>query len=264
MHDGDNMKIFYFTGTGNSLQIARGVGAGGPLISIPRFLREHHGQSERVPVAAEVIGLVFPTYWLTLPPLIVEFFQKVRLETEYLFAITTRGNLSIALKSHLLHTVRQNGHALSYFNKVSMPDNYLPLFDMKKEKLRYNEAAIAQSVAMMRADICARKRNIFGFSGLGLLRPAFVRFSSGKLADYSQHFLVNDSCNGCGTCTRVCSAQIIRLVDGVPVYNGACNACLACAHHCPQDAIHMKVEKGSEHYHNPTVSVDDIISANSL
>jgi len=257
------MKTFYLTGTGNSLQIARGVGSGGELVSIPRFLREHRGGAERIVVEDDVIGLVFPTYWCALPQIVVEFLQRTRLEADYLFAIATRGNATATLKSHLLQVARQNGHVISYYSHQNMPDNYLPLFDMAKEKLRYDEDALTKSMAAMAADIGARKHNTGGIAGLTFLRPFLTRFADMKMADFSQRFIVSESCDGCETCARVCSAQIIKLSNNNPVFHGVCNGCLACAHNCPNTAILMRKEKSTERYRNPTVTLSDLIAANS-
>ena len=257
------MKTFYFTGTGNSLQVARGISAQGELISIPQFLREHKDNTEHITVEAETIGLVFPTYWLAVPSLVIEFLSRVRFKTDYLFAVVTRGNASLTLKSHLLQVARQNGHSISYYNQLNMPDNYLLLCDMAKEKQRYHEEALARHIKALATDIRAHTRNVSGHAALTFLRPALIRRASKESRDFSRHFSINEACSGCGTCVRVCSAQSIRLVEGMPRYGGACNACLACIHNCPAGAIHMQKEKSSERYLNPTVRTADIISAHS-
>ena len=258
------MKIFYFTGTGNSLQIARGIGADGELVSIPRFLREQSEDTAgRIHISADAIGLVFPTYWLTVPTVVVEFLERTHLDTDYLFAITTRGNTSLTLKSELLSVVRKNGRHLSYFNKVNMPDNYIPMFDMVKTKASYNEDAISKSIERMASDIRSRKKNVALPVGLALLRPLARHYSVASMKDFSSRFYVNDSCTSCGICSLVCSAQSIAFADVTPSFGKSCNYCLACAHNCAANAIHMKPEKNSERYLNPTVSTADIIAANS-
>ena len=256
------MKTFYFTGTGNSLQVARGVSPDGELISIPRFLREHEDSAGRIIVAEEAIGLVFPTYWLAMPPIVEEFLEKVRFETGYLFAIATRGNMSLTLKSHLMQVARKNGHRLSYYSQLSMPDSWLPLCDMAKEKQRFKDDELAWGIEALAADVRARRSNTGGHALLAFLRPVVVNlYASKQIQGFTQRFSIDGSCNGCGTCAQVCSAQSIELLEGGPVHGGACNACLACIHHCPKGAIHMQKEKTPERYRNPTVSVNDIISA---
>ena len=49
------MKTCYFTGTGNSLQVARGIG--GELLSIPRLMRQGG-----IEVKDDAVGIVCPVY----------------------------------------------------------------------------------------------------------------------------------------------------------------------------------------------------------
>jgi len=256
------MKTFFFTGTGNCLQVARGVGAQGEIISVPHFLRENENSSGRVTISADAVGIVFPNYWMALPQPVVEFLEKTRFETDYLFAINTRGNLSVTIKSHLLQQARKNGHRFSYYTQLNMPDNYVPMFDIAKEKQRFTESELAHSIEVIAADIQARKQNLLGFAGLSFMRPITVGIIAKKnMADFSQHFYVTDACNGCGTCTQVCSAQSLKLAEGKPAFGNKCNGCLACTHLCPANALRMHKEVSAERYLNPTVSVADIIAA---
>lgn len=57
------MKIFYFTGTGNSLYIAKKFG--GELYSIPQVLKGNEYVFED-----EKIGIIFPTYGFSVPTIV--------------------------------------------------------------------------------------------------------------------------------------------------------------------------------------------------
>ena len=75
------MKIIYFTGTGNSLAVAKKIG--GELIAIP--------QAKEQTYKDDVIGVVFPTYGCMLPGIVKRFLEGVKLEADYIFAIATYG-----------------------------------------------------------------------------------------------------------------------------------------------------------------------------
>jgi flavodoxin len=79
------MKIFYFTSTGNSLAVAKKIG--GELYSIPKVLNESNPN-----YTDKEIGIIFPCYINSTPTIVVEFLQKVKLQADYFFAITTYGN----------------------------------------------------------------------------------------------------------------------------------------------------------------------------
>lgn len=58
--------IFYFTGTGNSLYIARQVEEA--PVSIPKVMRQ-----QRLEFSADRIGVVAPVYGHEVPPMVKDF-----------------------------------------------------------------------------------------------------------------------------------------------------------------------------------------------
>ena len=80
-------KIFYFTGTGNSLAVARNIAdelGNTELISISKVINEN------VSPDAPKIGLVFPVYMWGIPNMVVDFVNKLHItEDQYIFAVAT-------------------------------------------------------------------------------------------------------------------------------------------------------------------------------
>lgn len=97
------MKIFYFTGTGNSLAVAKRLN--GELVSIPQVMKEKSFVFED-----EAIGIIFPLYCLNPPKMVREFLSKAKFQTEYLFAVATYGNLAGASMQELQKSVRSYGY----------------------------------------------------------------------------------------------------------------------------------------------------------
>ena len=87
------MKIFYFTGTGNSLAVAKKFN--GEWISIPQVVKRKSTLAYR----DEAIGIVFPLYCLNPPKMVCEFLSRAKFQIDYLFAIATYGNLAGASKN---------------------------------------------------------------------------------------------------------------------------------------------------------------------
>ncbi|MFA9377239.1 MAG: hypothetical protein ACERKZ_10870 [Lachnotalea sp.] len=78
------MTIFYFTSTGNCLEVAKKIG--GIQISIPSILK-----SGKLDFEDDKIGIVVPNYRGTLPIPVKEFLSKTQLKAEYIFGIITYG-----------------------------------------------------------------------------------------------------------------------------------------------------------------------------
>ena len=76
--------LFYFTGTGNSLYVARQIEE--TPISIPQVLHQ-----ENLNFKDEKIGIVYPVYAGEAPKIVLEFLEKATFETDYFYLILTYG-----------------------------------------------------------------------------------------------------------------------------------------------------------------------------
>ena len=84
-----NIGIYYFSGTGNSLYVAKDIAAktGGTLFPIASIM-----DCDVIKIDAEVIGMVFPVYYNELPLIIKRFTEKLdNIEHKYIFAVCTFG-----------------------------------------------------------------------------------------------------------------------------------------------------------------------------
>lgn len=120
--------VFYFTGTGNSLYVAKQL-EGSP-ISIPQVMRQ-----ENMAFAADAIGVVAPVYGHEVPPMVKEFLKKATFQTEYFYMILTYGNRHGGAAELAHQLCRQCGIPVAYINVVLMVDNWLPSFDMGEQML---------------------------------------------------------------------------------------------------------------------------------
>lgn len=77
--------IFYFTGTGNSLYVAKQLEEN--PISIPQVI--HQANLE---FSADSIGIVAPVYGHEVPPMVQDFLKKAVFHTNYFYMILTYGN----------------------------------------------------------------------------------------------------------------------------------------------------------------------------
>ena len=100
-------QIYYFSGTGNSLSVARGLAAqiDASLISIPHVM-----DCASITPDADVVGLVFPVYHKGLPLILQRFVEKLTgLDTKYVFGACTYGDTSGMAIKHLRQLIRSRG-----------------------------------------------------------------------------------------------------------------------------------------------------------
>ena len=250
--------IFYFTGTGNSLYIAKQL-AECP-VSIPQAMKQ-----ETLDFTAERIGIVAPVYGHEMPQMVKDFLKKAKFHTDYFYIILTYGNRHGGAAELAKQYCDECGITVNYINVIQMVDNWLPSFDMNEQKAI--DKHIPQQLAPILADLNAKKNAISPVTDTD--RAAHQQFLAGisrMPADAWQHLLrISDACIGCGICEKVCPSGSIRVENGRAVHHaGNCQTCLACVHACPQKAIGLVLPEKNPNarYRNEHISLQEIISAN--
>jgi len=247
------MTVFYYTATGNSLSVAKKIG--GSLISIPQIIN-----AENQHYKDDVIGIVFPIYWWAPPIMVRRFMEKAKFDADYIFAIGTYGSISAGAMVSLYSYAKKNGYCFDYINQICMLDNYLPVFDMIAQEKKLPKRRIPENIAKIVADIKSQ-RHVKPVAFPWKLIMTSVMGKRFRPNNNAKDYIIDEKCNKCGICSKVCPAANIEITDIVN-FNNQCEGCLACLHLCPQNATHIKNEKNERRWRNPDVTVDDIIEAN--
>jgi len=250
--------VFYFTGTGNSLYIAKQIER--EPISIPQIM-----QRECLEFTAERIGIVAPVYGHEVPTMVKEFLKKSVFYTNYFYMILTYGNRHGGAAELAKKLCDECGVSVNYINVILMVDNWLPGFDMDEQKKI--DKKVEENMDKILSDLAKRKNMISEVTDTDrAAHQQFLDRMSQMPADVWQHLLrVTENCVGCGTCEKVCPSSSIHVVDGKAVHiPGNCQTCLACAHACPQKAIQLTIPEVNPdaRYRNEHISLCEIMEAN--
>lgn len=278
-------EIYYFSGTGNSLAVAREIAekTNGKLISIPTVIDKEHINTE-----ADVIGIIFPVYYLGLiniPLIVQKFVMKLEnIDKNYIFAVCTYGGGSGSRLQILDTMIKSRGGRLSSGFGVHMPQNSFAKPFENKEKLykdwkKKKLAIICDSVKdkqerKLDVDDILIKPVVDILERLmksTFLEPIFLK-SMYKAAGFQKNpnrpineiislmdnsYHIDEKCASCNNCAKVCPVHNIKIVDDKPVWRHHCETCLACIKWCPQNAIHGFGELPKS-YHHPDVKISDM------
>ena len=243
--------IFYFTGTGNSLQAARAVQSDGePLLDMAQCLRE--GRFRFSPAAGESVGFAFPVYYGGLPTVVADFAEKLLLDTppEYCFAVLTCGGSPAAAAEMLAKKLHARGILLHAAFPVTMPENYVLMFRIDDEpKCERIRTAAATELKKIRKAVEQRAKLGLHVTVRDRLLTAgfYPSYAHGRRTD---KFFADDQCVGCGVCAKRCPVGAITMENGRPKWTAPrCTQCMACLR-CTA-VQYGKRPKGKRRYVNP-------------
>jgi len=257
------MVIYYFTGTGNTLAVARDLAAAlgdTELIPLRRAI-----SSRGVCTNADVVGIAFPVHFLNMPVIVRQFVQQIRFTgNPYIFGIATCGERPGGALFNLKALLERNGTTLSAGFVFIMPENYIGPIDLMHDTDRIPEKyADAKNRIPAIAD-AIRNRKVYEPEGSdSMLLKIGGRITSvlvGSVYNTPRRLHATKRCNHCGTCQRICPTRNITVTKEAVVWGKDCTQCYACIHWCPQEAIEIGGRTaGKPRYHHPDVTMKDML-----
>lgn len=265
-------EIYYFSGTGNSLYVAKELQKRLPetdLISITSLL-----DKDVIETNKRTVGFVFPIHLAMVPTMVIDFLKKLDLKSaEYVFAVATRAGSQHRAFADLKKILKKKGKDLDSYFTLNMASND-PKFEdwhaATAEEIANLEYEVQNNLDYIQNIILNKEKSrekdanftvpMPAFSLLSLILPILNRA-------YNVEFYSNSKCSGCGTCEKVCLSGKIKMVDGKPVWQKDVKSffCHACLNYCPEQAVQIKSNRflkshteSNGRYSHPYATVDDI------
>ena len=279
-------RIYYFTGTGNSMRAAR-------------VIAERLGDTEIVSMRAdsgqysakdcEIVGFVFPVYHWTMPAPAVSFVEKLEINPDaYVFGIAMPSFICGMACEKLDEILTKKGVRLNYGNLVNSVANYVIVYPpFPSPKLRVPKTE--KKLKIIADDIFNKRERDYPRASRTIRRrsESFMTpyLEIQKYAD--NPFTISEDCISCGMCSRVCPCHNIVLEAGKPTFQHHCANCMACVVSCPKRAIGYEITQGDRKlldasssktklvkimglppkrklYRNPYITVNDLTKESEL
>ena len=260
------IKLYYHTATGNSLKIAKDIGArlgNHELCSISSLLKGNN----RVVIEGDIIGFVFPVYFARPPVFLREFIENADfVDSPYIFTVANGGGLFGRALKKLERAFGRKGVTLNAGFIVGMPGIHPKIASMQKisaEEHYRREAERVDEIAKVVDDQSPHTiETNFGLLGYLFSYVAFrAQYKQSKAHMLDEPLWVDERCDGCGICETVCPVDNIRLVESRPTWQHGCINCAACYHHCPKESIQLGKEKPMKRYRHPEIELAEIINS---
>ena len=236
------IEIYYFSGTGNTLFVARELQHRFPearLVPLASVLNRGVIRS-----TASAVGLVFPIQGMTAPVPVRILMRKADFSSaEYVFAVATRGGSKCFALDYVAKQLKRKGQQLDAGFILTMGANDPKLESF--EEISDDEITSLESAVLARLDeielvVSARQSHMDDGDGVGFSYSPLVNYMLERLillgVAYAErggvrnYFEAADDCVGCGTCEKVCLSGRITMVDKHPVWRQdiQCYMCYSC------------------------------------
>ena len=251
-------EIYYFSGTGNCLAVARMIN------------EKSSEKSEIIPIPngkfiikADRVGFVFPVYCHKLPDIVKRYILRIEfISSPYIYAVATNNGESGQCLFDIQLLLAKKGQSLSLGMAIEMPGNAIKTpKDVELERL----AAMEHKAAEIAELIKVQKKGIIegNNSFIEHIRNRIVVFFAWNYIFSPKRYKIANNCTGCGTCEKVCPVNNIHLMNHKPIWENKCAACLACFHWCPNEAIYDTIFiKKRRKYHHPDIKINDMFLRN--
>lgn len=254
MNSTNKFIIYYFSGTGNSKNVAHWLAEEAKtkdmqveLINIANIDRKNIKQAS--PNA--IISFVSPVHGFNYPPAMLHFIFRFPKGKNSILLLNTRAGMlvgkfitpglsgiSLYLSAFILLI---KGFSIKGMFPVDLPSNWISIHpglnkktvDYLYEKNKQRVSEFAQRILSGRTDFRSCKEIIQD----SLIAPIAIAYYFIGRFIIAKTFYASRDCDNCGLCSRTCPVQAIKTIDNRPYWTFNCESCMHCMCYCPKRAI---------------------------
>ena len=279
----ENRILYYFSATGNSLFFAKKFAekTNAKLVNIVSLLN-NLDENQTIETDADVVGIFSPVYFWGLPKIVSSFLEKLVIKSKnpYVYAFVTSGGIKGGALNQIAHILSTKNITLNYGAAIFAVGNYIKMYDIDKTQIDEKLERANQKAEKVFAEIKAKKYKKISPKMDFISKFLYEKYLK-DCENNARNFVVDNSCIGCGLCSKLCPTKNIKAAAGAqvfspceaedataekavtffrPVFADKCQQCFACIHWCPKNAIqYTEVTRGRTRYHHPEVKVEEIL-----
>ncbi|MBU4176138.1 MAG: EFR1 family ferrodoxin [Actinobacteria bacterium] len=233
------IDFYYFTGTGNTLLVARKMAETFSDSGIEVNFRRIESSDPADVDLSHTLGIAFPVACQSTYLLVWKFLRALpECDGTEVFMVDTMQSFSGAIVGPLRKVLKKKGYRPIGAKEIVMPGNWFP----KRINEEKNAGKVTRGLdkaagfAQKIVDGSSRWRRV------PVLSDGFYWICSRPktwemMAKAGEKFTVDvEKCNGCGICEKLCPVGNVTAGEP-PSFGGSCQQCMRCISFCPSEAI---------------------------
>lgn len=249
----DNVIIYYFSGTGNSKnvaswlhEVATQMGIACRVFNIAAMER----QFDNYPANALII-IVSPVHGFNYPPLVLNFIARFPKGHNRVFLMCTRAGMRIGkynlpglsgLTFYLSSLILMlKGYKIKGMIPVDLPSNWVSIHPgLNRPTVDFLYQRNHTKIKTLAPRILSEKGVWKGLRDIvqdTLVMPISLGYYFIGRFLFAKSFYASRDCNDCDLCLQACPAKAIIKVNNRPFWTFRCESCMKCITNCPKKAI---------------------------
>ena len=246
--------IYYFSGTGNSRNVAlwmADVAAENGIEPEIINLTTTDRLNIKKPPEEALLIFVSPVHGFNYPPVMLHFVARFPKGKNQVLLMNTRAGMLIGkwitpglsgisfYFSSLL--LKLKGYSIRGMVSVDLPSNWISLHPgLRKRAIEFLHIKNKERVRDCALKLISGKTNFKSVREIAqdlLISPiALLYYFIGRFA-LAKTFYASADCNKCNLCIQQCPVKAIIEIDKRPYWTFNCESCMKCMSNCPQKAI---------------------------
>jgi Pyruvate/2-oxoacid:ferredoxin oxidoreductase delta subunit len=254
MEQYSKLIIYYFSGTGNSANVARWManaaekkGMIATLINIAESNRLHIP----VPPADTLVAFCSPVHGFNYPPVMQAFIRRFPKGNNSVLLLNTRAGMLIGkfitpglsgITFYLAALILWlKGYRIKAMFPVDLPSNWISVHPGLNERtVKYMHERNRERVTKFTNKTLEGGKDFRSVREIiqdVLISPISLGYYFAGRFFIAKTYYTNTACNNCNLCVKQCPVNAIKIVDNRPFWTFHCESCMHCMSYCPHKAI---------------------------
>ncbi len=249
------MIIYYFTGTGNSLYIAKSLCEN--VAAIPK-----HNKINRT-ITDDVIGFVYPLCAAGMPRAVKNFIKSNTFRANYIFNIATHEGMPLGHAKRVRNFYQKNNINLNYSGEIEMIDSYVNWYSIDEQLKTFDNEKLKKSIEITKSHIDNRREFTSKSNFFTRQIGKFVNLVGDVILNenlYKKSAVEEESTNS-DVCTNAYDSSRTK-VTARQAFKNKCESYYKRVQGCIRRIITPKRDMDESIYINPSIELREIIESN--